>query len=261
MLPTLWTLVLASRGKPPAELVIIFAAGSFLMRSAGVVLNDMADRSIDRHVTRTQRRPLASGLLGLPEAIATLIVLVALTVGLLAFLNPFAVLLSPVALLLAALYPFSKRYIHLPQAVLGLAFGWGVIMAWAAVRNTLEAPVWLIYGATICWAIAYDTTYALQDRADDTRLGLKSSAILFGSWVWLAVGAFLIGMLLLLGLAGWMLNLGAVFYATLAAVGGFLSQHVLKLRGSVTGPLAFAMFKQHVWVGWAILAGIWGGFL
>ena len=167
MLPTLWTLVLASRGIPPAELVIIFAAGSFLMRSAGVVLNDMADRSIDRHVTRTQTRPLASGLLGIPEAIATLIVLLALTVGLLTFLNRFTVLLSPVALLLAALYPFSKRYIHLPQAVLGLAFGWGVIMAWAAVRNTLDAPVWLIYAATICWAIAYDTTYALQDQADD----------------------------------------------------------------------------------------------
>lgn len=261
MLPTLWGLILASQGKPPLSLLLIFAAGSFLMRSAGVVFNDMADRAFDRQVTRTRSRPLASGALGLPAALATAGVLITLAAGLLTLLNTFTLLLSPVALALAALYPFSKRIIQLPQAVLGIAFGWGVVMAWAAVRNSLGAPAWLLYGSTICWAIAYDTIYALQDREEDASIGVKSAAILFGARTWLAVGIALGGMLLLLGLAGWLLGLGTVFYGMLAAVGGFFSQQVRTLRGSVSPALAFAMFKQHIWAGVAILAGIWAGFL
>ena len=261
MLPTLWALILASQGNPPAGLLLIFAAGSFLMRSAGVVFNDMADRAFDRQVTRTRSRPLASGALGLPAALATAGVLIALAAGLLSFLNTFTLLLSPVALALAALYPFSKRIIQLPQAVLGMAFGWGVVMAWAAVRNSLGAPAWLLYGSTICWAIAYDTIYALQDREEDARIGVKSAAILFGARTWLAVGIALGGMLLLLGLAGWLLGLGAVFYGMLAAVGGFFSQQVRTLRGSVSPAVALAMFNQHIWAGVAILAGLWLGCL
>lgn len=261
MLPTLWALVLASQGHPSFGLLAIFAAGSFLMRSAGVVMNDLADRSIDRQVERTRLRPLASGALGVPEALATIIVLVALATWLLTFLNRLTIMLSPVAFLLAAVYPFSKRAVQLPQAVLGLAFGWGTVMAWAAVRNSLEIPVWLLYAATILWAVAYDTIYALQDREDDARIGVKSSAILFGTRTWLAVGIALGGMLTLLGLTGWLVGLGPVFYGTLAAVGGFLSQQVWKLRGPVCPVLAFAMFKQHIWIGWAILAGISAGFL
>ncbi|MBI4400682.1 MAG: 4-hydroxybenzoate octaprenyltransferase [Nitrospirae bacterium] len=261
MLPTLWALVLASQGHPSFGLLAIFAAGSFLMRSAGVVMNDLADRSIDRQVERTRLRPLASGALGVPEALATILVLIALAAWLLTFLNPLTIMLSPVAFLLAAVYPFSKRAIQLPQAVLGLAFGWGTVMAWAAVRNSLETPVWLLYAATMLWVVAYDTIYALQDREEDARVGVKSSAILFGARTWLAVGIALGGMLTLLGLTGWLFGLGPVFYGTLAAVGGFMSQQVWKLKGSVSPALAFAMFKQHIWIGWAILAGIWAGFL
>jgi len=261
MLPTLWALILASQGKPPASLLIIFAAGSFLMRSAGVVFNDVADRALDRQVARTRSRPLASGALGVQAALATAGVLTALAAALLTLLNPLTLLLSPVALALAALYPFSKRIIQLPQAVLGIAFGWGVVMAWAAVRNSLDTPVWLLYGSTICWAIAYDTIYSLQDREDDIRIGVKSAAILFGAQTWLAVGIALGGMLLLLGLAGWLLGLGTVFYGMLAAVGGFFSQQVRTLRGAVSPAFALAMFKQHIWAGIAILIGLWLGYL
>jgi len=261
MLPTLWALVLASRGRPTWSLLAIFAIGSFLMRSAGVVMNDLADRSFDRQVERTRTRPLASGDLGVPAALATAIILVSAAAGLVFLLNPLTILLSPVALLLAAVYPFSKRIIHLPQAVLGVAFGWGAVMAWAAVRNSLEVPVWFLYAGTVLWAVAYDTIYALQDREDDARIGVKSSAILFGSRTWIAVGVSLGGMLIMLGLTGWMVSLGPAFYAMLALVGGFFARQVWKLRGSPSPAQAFSMFRQHVWVGWAILAGIWVGFL
>ncbi|TLY26601.1 MAG: 4-hydroxybenzoate octaprenyltransferase [Nitrospirae bacterium] len=261
MLPTLWALVLASHGQPPITLLIIFAVGSFFMRSAGVVLNDLADRSFDRQVDRTRMRPLASGALGVPEALATATALVLMAASLLVFLNQLTILLSPVALLLAAIYPFTKRIIQLPQAVLGIAFGWGVVMAWAAVRGSLDDQVWLLYASTVFWAVAYDTIYALQDRADDARIGVKSSAILFGTRAWIAVGASVCGMLLLLAATGWLVGIGPAFYGMLAAVGGFLTHQVWKLREPVSPNMAFALFKQHVWVGWAILAGIWLGFV
>lgn len=261
MLPALWALVLASQGHPRPLLLAIFAAGAFLMRSAGVIVNDVADRSLDRQVERTRQRPLASGALGAGEALAAAAVLVALAAGLLLWLNPLAILLSPVALLLTALYPFTKRVLHIPQLMLGAAFGWGVVMAWAAVRGTLDPPAWLLYGATICWAVAYDTIYALQDREDDRRIGVRSAAILFGARVWLAVGASLGAMLLLLVLAGRAMGAGAAYYGVLAAVGGFFSQQVRRLRSPVPPGLAFGMFKQHVWVGLAILVGLWLGFL
>lgn len=261
MLPTLWALILASHGRPPYTLLLIFVAGSFLMRSAGVIFNDLADREIDRQVTRTSVRPLATGTLTPTTALVTAGVLLILAAGLVLLLNPFTWLLSLIALLLAMLYPFAKRIIHLPQAVLGIAFGWGTIMAWAAVRQSLEPPAWLLYGATICWAIAYDTIYSIQDREDDARVGVKSAALLFGEQTWLAVGISLSTMLLLLGVAGWVWGVDAVFYAVLAAVAGFFSRQVVKLRRPVSPLLAFAMFRHHIWAGTAILIGIWLGSL
>jgi 4-hydroxybenzoate polyprenyltransferase len=260
MLPPLWALTLASEGKPPLHLIVIFAAGSFLMRSAGVVVNDLADRSFDRRVARTRSRPLASGALSVPQAFAIFGVLVAAAAGLLLLLNPLTQALSPVALLLAVLYPYAKRVIPLPQVVLGAAFGWGAVMAWAAARNTLEAPVWLLYGATVLWALAYDTIYALQDKEDDARIGVKSAALYFGRRLWIAVGVSLAIMLGLLAVAGWMIGLGAVFYGTLAAVAGFATQQMRRLRSEIAPLEAFALFRQHVWIGAAILGGIWAGF-
>jgi len=260
MLPTLWALVLASRGRPNPTLLVIFAAGSFLMRSAGVIMNDLADRRFDRQIDRTKARPLASGALSVPEALAALLTLLAVAGGMLLFLDRLAILLSPAALVLAAFYPFSKRVLPLPQAVLGIAFGWGVVMAWAAARGTLEPQTWLLFGGTIAWAVAYDTIYALQDREDDRRVGIKSSAILFGQWTWLAVAASFGVMILCLGWVGWLSGIGPAYYGVLAASCGFVSQQIRKLRGPVSPSLAFSMFRQHVWIGWAILAGFWAGF-
>ena len=261
MLPCLWALVLASQGRPSGLLLVLFMAGSFIMRSAGVIVNDLADRSFDRQVTRTQTRPLASGALHPWHAVLFLSVLLTVAVYLLLFLNPLAIRLGPVALVLAVIYPFTKRFFRVPQLFLGLAFGWGAVMAWAAVRNQLDPAVWLLYAAVICWALAYDTIYALQDIEDDLRIGVNSSAILFGAHVWIAVGTIETAMLALLATAGWLENLNPAFYAALAGVAGFLSQQVLRLRDQVSPSEAFAMFKQHTVIGLAILSGIWIGTL
>jgi 4-hydroxybenzoate polyprenyltransferase len=174
-------------------------------------------------------------------------------------LNGVAIALSPIALLLAALYPYAKRVIHIPQAVLGVAFGWGVIMAWAASRNHVEAPAWILFAATVCWAIAYDTIYALQDRDDDARIGVKSAAVLFGPYTWSAVGICLTAMLGCLAFAGYLCSELPVYYGVLAMVGVFFASQLRKLRGPVPPQTAFALFKQHIWAGTAILFGMWAG--
>ena len=256
LLPTLWALVLASNGWPDPSFLAIFTLGAFLMRSVGVIMNDLADRYIDRKVSRTQRRPLASGAISIKQALFVGAILSLFAASLLFFLPPLAIVMSPVAVLLAAIYPFTKRRFHLPQLVLGIAFGWGVVMAWVTIRNQMELPMWLLFAATVCWATAYDTIYALQDRVDDLRIGVRSSAILFGSYTWLGVGVASGGMMVCLGLTGWQMELGLVFFGVLMATSGFLSQQVLKLRHEVSPAQSFSMFKQHVWVGVAILMGI-----
>jgi len=261
LLPTLWSLVLAERGFPALGLVITFAAGSFLMRSAGVVLNDLADRRVDREVARTRTRPLASGELSFYHACGLAGLLLGAALGLVLTLNQLTLFLSPVALMLAGLYPFAKRVVHVPQAILGIAFGWGTIMAWAASRGTIETPAWLLFGATICWAIGYDTIYALQDREDDRRIGVKSSALFFGRWTWMAVAASLGGMLTFLMLAGWWTGIGWIYYAALAAVAVLLAVQTAELTGSVSPARAFTLFHRHVWMGSGILAGMLAGFL
>ena len=261
MLPTLWSLVLAARGMPPLHLFAIFVTGSFVMRSAGVVLNDLADRSFDRHVTRTRLRPLASGELSVTQALLVVGFFLVLAGILVLFLDPLTILLSPIAILLAGLYPFAKRVIHIPQAILGIAFGWGTIMAWAASRGTIDAPAWCLFAATVCWAIGYDTIYALQDQEDDRRIGVKSSALLFGSSTWIAVGTVFCAMLLLLGLAGWLADIGWIYYGALAAIGWWCVRQALQLRHTVPTPTAFHMFQQHVWVGAAVFIGMVAGFL
>ncbi len=259
LLPSLWAIVLASHGSPSIKLLVIFSVGAFVMRSAGVVVNDLADQTFDRQVARTRNRPLASGVLTGYQALLFLFALLIFAAGLLWFLNPLAVWLSPIALILAVLYPFTKRVFHLPQFFLGLAFGWGVVMAWAATRNQLDLSVWLLYGATVFWAIAYDTIYALQDREDDRRVGIKSSALLFGSKVWIAVGLALGGMLIFLLMAGTQEGLGPIYYGVLAGTAGFFSHQVWRLRQDLLPPEAFSLFRQHIWAGSAILVGIWAG--
>lgn len=260
-LPTCWSLALAERGFPSPRLLGIFIAGSFLMRSAGVVMNDLADQSFDRQVARTKSRPLASGELSRRQAYTALGLLLLQAAALLWLLNPLTQWLSPVALILAALYPFSKRYIHIPQAMLGLAFGWGTIMAWTAATGTIATPAWTVFAATLVWAIAYDTIYAIQDQADDRRIGVKSSALFFGSSTWLAVGLTLGLMLALLAVAGIQTGIGRPYFLVLGAVGVFFAVQTERLRGAVTPSQAFRMFQDHVWVGLAIFAGMIAGFV
>ncbi|ALA57178.1 4-hydroxybenzoate octaprenyltransferase [Nitrospira moscoviensis] len=261
LLPTLWALVLAERGLPSLYLTAIFVAGSFVMRSAGVILNDLADRSFDREVARTRTRPLASGELSVRQAAALLLLLLTAAAGLVLLLDPLVLRLAPVALALAAFYPFSKRWLHIPQAMLGVAFGWGAVMAWAAARGRLETPAWLLFGATVAWAVAYDTIYGLQDCDDDRRIGVKSAALLFGSSTWLAVGIALAVMLLFLGAAGRLSDIGWPYYVALSGTALFFAAQSLRLRRPVDPSHAFAMFRAHVWCGVAVLAGLLAGFL
>lgn len=219
-------------------------------------MNDLADRSFDREVQRTRHRPLASGQLTPSQAVAFLAVLLGLAAILLLFLNPLTLFLSPVALLLAGVYPFCKRFIHIPQFVLGLAFGWGGVLAWAAVRNELALSAWVLFAATVCWAMVYDTIYAIQDKDDDQRIGVKSTAILFGSFTWLGVGIAALFMLGCLALVARINHLGVEYSFTLVGVAVILGYHVLLLRSKISGEKALSLFKQHIWIGVLILGGI-----
>ncbi|HSG06686.1 MAG TPA: 4-hydroxybenzoate octaprenyltransferase, partial [Nitrospiria bacterium] len=193
MMPTLWALFLAAEGTPPLSLVLIFIAGCFIMRSAGCVINDIADRNFDGHVERTRSRPIPSGRLTTGEALVVFAVLLVMALILVSQLNPLTRALSIGGALLATLYPFSKRFTHFPQVVMGATFGWGSIMAWTAVRGSVDLPVFLIFFANLFWATAYDTIYAIMDRDDDLRIGVKSTAIFFGPNTWIGV-SFLFGL-------------------------------------------------------------------
>ena len=259
LFPTLWSLVLASRGWPSIRLLIIFVLGSFIMRSAGVIMNDLADRPFDGQVERTRHRPLVSGQLHQKHALGFLAILLTCAAGLLWFLNPLTWALSPIALVLAGLYPFCKRFLHIPQLILGVAFGWGGVMAWAAVRNQLEAETWLLFAATICWAIAYDTIYAIQDKEDDKKIGVKSSAILFGSYTWLGVGLAAFSMLFFLSVTGQISHLRIEYFAGLLLISLLMGYQIILLRSEITGQQAFKLFKQHCWIGGIVLLGIFLG--
>ncbi len=256
LFPALWSLFVAADGFPPWSLTLVFIIGSFLMRSAGCVINDIADQNLDRHVLRTQSRPIASGRLTRREALGVFLVLIALAAPLAFVLNLLAMLLAPIGLLLAVVYPFAKRLFSLPQAVLGIAFGWGALMAWAAIRNEIGLPALLIFTATIFWAIAYDTIYALMDKEDDLKIGIKSSAILFGKSTWLAVGlSYFLG-LGCMGLVGYYTSMGWVYYLGLMIGCLFFGYHTYKIKRGVDREQAFMFFKSNVMVGLIVLLGI-----
>ncbi|MEW8014582.1 MAG: 4-hydroxybenzoate octaprenyltransferase [Candidatus Sedimenticola endophacoides] len=212
MWPALWALWIASGGAPDWGLLLIFMLGVFLMRSAGCAINDYADRHIDGRVARTSGRSLATGLITPGEALGVFAVLVALAFALVLLLNWETVALSGVALLLASAYPFMKRYTHLPQLVLGMAFGWAVPMVFMATNGEVPPDAWLLYIATVVWALIYDTQYAMVDRSDDLKIGVKSTAILFGRYDRIMIAALQLGMLAILLLVGVKQELGPFFY-------------------------------------------------
>lgn len=254
MWPSLWALVAAKTGLPDLRLLSVFIVGSFVMRSAGCVVNDIADRNFDPHVARTKDRPLASGRISLVFSSWLLLFLLVLALLLALQLNLFALQLSFGGVFLAVTYPFTKRYIQLPQFYLGAAFGWGVIIAWAAVANTVTFEAWLLFFATLTWAAAYDTIYAMMDREDDLKIGVKSTAILFGRFDLLAIAILYLTTLALLAWAGNRLQLQLYFYLSLIVACLQMSWQLWVIRGYPQERL-LATFLSNKWVGIIIFCG------
>ncbi|MBT2968458.1 MAG: 4-hydroxybenzoate octaprenyltransferase [Candidatus Thiodiazotropha sp. (ex Ctena orbiculata)] len=229
--PTLWALWIAGDGMPAWNIVLIFIAGVALMRSAGCAINDYADRDFDGHVARTQARPIASGLVTPTEALGVFLVLSLIAASLLVFLNWPTRLMSLVALLLTAVYPFMKRYTHLPQIVLGAAFGWAVPMAFMALNEAVPMVAWLLFCSALIWALIYDTQYAMVDRDDDLKIGVKSSAILFGRHDRLIIALLQVIMILLLLFVGDLVDRGHYYnLGVMAGVALFAYQQWLIRR-------------------------------
>ena len=253
--PTLWGLWLSSFGSPNYFVAVIFVLGVVLMRSAGCIMNDFADRNYDPHVERTRDRPLAAKRISAGEALALAAVLAALAFGLVLQLSPLTVKLSVVALALAAIYPFLKRVFWLPQAWLGVAFGFGIPMAFAAHQNLVVPLAWTVLAANVFWAIAYDTQYAMVDRDDDVKLGLKSSAILFGRHDVLAIMICYVAFLVIMIYVGYWARLGAAYFSGLIAVCALVAYEYMLIRDRQR-ERCFKAFLCNNWIGAAVFAGI-----
>jgi 4-hydroxybenzoate polyprenyltransferase len=253
--PTLWALWLAGEGHPDGGVFIVFFFGVIVMRSAGCVLNDFADRKIDPHVTRTRARPLATGAVTPVEALTLFVALSLIAVGLAAMLNRPAQVLAVVAAALTIVYPFIKRFVSIPQFVLGAAFGWAVPMAFAAQTGQTEQLAWLVFGTALIWAVIYDTFYAMVDREDDLGLGVKSTAILFGDADLFVIGGLQVLMLFALVLIGEMAELGGWYMASVGAAALLMIYHQWLARDrSPDG--CFKAFLHNHYIGMAIFIGI-----
>ena len=259
--PTLWALWLSALGRPNWIVVWIFMMGAVLMRSAGCVINDYADRDFDKHVERTRERPLTAGKVTAREALWLFASLCLLSFGLVLALGmPLVTWLSVPAVFLAASYPFTKRFFAIPQAYLGIAFGFGIPMAYAAHLGSVPAEAWWLLLANVFWAVAYDTEYAMVDRNDDLKIGIKTSAITFGRFDVAAVMLCYAATLAIIGWVGWTLNMGLAFYAGLAGAAGIMGVHYTWIKGRERMP-CFKAFLHNNWVGAAIFAGIVVDFL
>lgn len=253
--PTLWALFLAADGLPNTHVLVVFVLGVIFMRAAGCVINDFADRNFDGHVKRTAERPMPSGKISEREALGLFGLLVLVSFLLVLTMNTLTIMLSVVGLALAAAYPFMKRYTHLPQLVLGMAFGWSIPMAYAAQAGELPVVAWLLFTANILWTIAYDTQYAMVDRDDDLNVGIKSAAILFGRFDKIIIGVLQLSTLVIMILIGHSLDLHQVYYwFLLMASGLFVYQQ--RLIGSREREACFKAFLNNNYVGMLIFLGI-----
>ena len=255
--PTLWALAVAAEGSPDGWILFVFVSGVFLMRSAGCAINDYVDRDIDLHVARTRERPLTSGQIEPREALAVFAVLGLIALLLVLTLNRLTILLAVAGVLLAASYPYMKRFHYLPQVHLGAAFGWGIPMAFAALTGAVPKQAWLLYVATLVWTVAYDTMYSMVDREDDLKLGVKSTAILFGDYDRIMIGVFQLLFLLTLVLVGLDLEFSAVYYLGLGVAVLLLGYEQFLITDRVPAH-CFAAFLHNHWVGAAVFAGIMG---
>ncbi len=253
--PALWALWVASDGRPDILVLIVICLGVVLMRAAGCVINDYADREFDPHVERTKQRPIAAGKVTPKEALIVFVVLCLCAFGLVLMLNIYTIMLSFIAAFLAASYPFMKRYTHLPQAYLGIAFGWAVPMSFTAQINSIPAVAWVMYLAVVLWALVYDTMYAMVDKDDDLKIGVKSTAILFGAYDRHIMAMLQIIILGLLIAVGQMKQLSWPYYGGLLIAAGF-SVYQQKLIFHRKKSLCFKAFLNNNWFGMAVFAGL-----
>jgi len=255
--PTLWALAIAGEGSPDYWVLFVFVCGVVLMRSAGCAINDYADRDLDRHVARTRDRPLTSGKISSKEALLVFAVLATLAFLLVLTLNRYTIFLSIGGILLAATYPFMKRYHYLPQVHLGAAFGWAVPMAYAAQTGSVNRITWLLYTATILWTVAYDTMYAMVDREDDIKVGAKSTAILFGDADRVIIGILQLLFIATLWLIGQDLEFSAIYFAGLLFAMLLLAYEQAMIFYRIP-EFCFQAFLHNHWVGAVVFFGIMG---
>ncbi|EBS6254454.1 TPA: 4-hydroxybenzoate octaprenyltransferase [Morganella morganii] len=253
--PTYWALWIAARGVPDWHILIIFTIGVFSMRAAGCVINDFADRKFDGSVERTKNRPLPRGDVTEKEAKILFAVLVLVSFGLVLTLNTMTIWLSVAGLALAWVYPFVKRVSHLPQVVLGAAFGWSIPMAFAAVSESLPAECWLLFAVNIVWSVIYDTQYAMVDRNDDLKIGVKSTAILFGRFDKMIIGILQLMMILMLLWIGLMVNLSGIFYWSLLLAGALFVYQQRLMADRERDP-CFQAFMNNNYVGFILFLGM-----
>lgn len=253
--PTYWALWIAARGVPDWHILIIFTIGVFSMRAAGCVINDFADRKFDGSVERTKNRPLPRGDVTEKEAKILFAVLVLVSFGLVLTLNTMTIWLSVAGLALAWVYPFVKRVSHLPQVVLGAAFGWSIPMAFAAVSESLPAECWLLFAVNIVWSVIYDTQYAMVDRNDDLKIGVKSTAILFGRFDKMIIGILQLVMILILLWIGLMVNLSGIFYWSLLLAGALFVYQQRLMADRERDP-CFQAFMNNNYVGFILFLGM-----
>ncbi len=258
--PTLWALWIAGEGNPDLLVLTVFCLGTVLMRSAGCVINDYADRGFDPHVERTKSRPIASGKVNSKEALVVFVVLSLIAFSLVLLLNLYTILLSFVGAFLAASYPFMKRYTQLPQAYLGIAFGWAVPMAFAAQQDSIPGVAWLLFVVVVLWALVYDTMYAMVDKEDDLKIGVKSTAILFGDYDRHVMAVLQLVIILGLIKIGLLQPMGNIYYLGLAVASSLsIYQQVLIFHRDKT--LCFKAFLNNNWFGAAVFAGIFFDYL
>ena len=258
--PTWWALLIAGGGQPTLKNALVFTAGVVLMRAAGCVMNDVADRDFDPHVERTRSRPLAAGELQTRQAVGLFLVLMILAFLLVLLTNALTVKMSLVGAVLASTYPFFKRFTHLPQVVLGIAFGWGIPMAFAAETGAVPSIAWWLLGINTTWSIIYDTLYAMVDREDDLAVGVKSTAILFGRHDLLVIGLLMGLMVALLLTAGLRLGLTWPWYLGVAAAAGLFAGQLFKARKRDRAA-CFKAFLNNNWVGFVLFLGLLSHYL
>jgi 4-hydroxybenzoate polyprenyltransferase len=262
MIPALWAVFLAAGGKPPVPLVGVIILGSIATSAAGCVVNDLWDRDIDPQVERTRDRPLASRALSIQVGIVVGILALACAAVIAFYLNPLSFWLSVAAVPVIALYPGAKRVFPVPQLVLSIAWGFAVLISWSAVTANITTPTWLLWGATVLWTLGFDTIYAMSDRQDDQRIGINSSALFFGKYAPTAIAIFFIGTIILLAGVGLLVHLNTAFWISLSlATIGWIWQIIRLQQPKIPHPAYGEMFRQNVWIGFLILAGIIIGYL